>query len=280
MKRRLISFFSILALIVTLYLCHAPLRTFCTEAVYPFRRLSTWVNEQVAVRFSAAWRGLCDGPIRATSELEVERLRVMLEVAERTAQETEELRAALGWVRTQPTNVLAVPVWSHGGGLGVWPRLVLGAGSESGISAGDTVVVPEGLVGRIDAGVTAHTSEVILISDPGCRVAAEVFGVAKGIVEGARGNDWGRSSEEDALYVAQPLRLRFIDKAARLVARQQVLTEGSGGLFPRGIVIGSIVEKVQGDPEDLLGEARIEPAVNPALLRTVFVLRRGGRDDR
>ena len=246
-------------------------RRFCAEALTPFGRVVELLKGQLGGRFGAAWRGFCDGPMREALGAEVERLRVMLAESERLAAENQALREALGWRERSVWQVVAAPVWSHGGGLGVWPRLTLGVGSAQGVQAGDAVVAPEGVVGRVAEGVTRHRCEVILLSDPLCRVAAEVPGEAKGVVQGCQGEDFGQTREEEMLYVAQALRMRFVGKQATVRAQQEVFTEGSGGLFPAGLRIGRVLA-IQPEESGLLQELTIEPAVNPALLRTVFVL--------
>ena len=67
------------------------------------------------------------------------------------------------------------------------------------------------------------------------------------------------------------LTLRFLKRDNALKPRQIVLTEGSGGLFPRGLTIGRILE-TRPDASGLLEEALVEPTADPTLLRTVFVL--------
>lgn len=276
--RRLILLLTLVAAVLAFLWGNTAVRAFCAEATYPFRRVAGWAGGQLADRFGAAWRGFCDGPSRAAAEDELERLRVMLREASRTAQENAELREALGWAEAQPRRVVAAPVWSHGGGLGAWPRLTLGVGSAQGVAAGDTVVAPEGLVGRVAEGVSPHLCEVILISDPASRVAVEIPGVAKGILFGGQGTDFGEAPGEDLLYSGAPLALRYLRHTDALKPRQTVLTEGSGGLFPRGLTVGAIVEMRAG--EGLLAEAVVEPAADPALLRTVFVLTKGAKERR
>ena len=271
--RRLVFLFAFVAAVFAFLWGNTAVRVFCAEATYPFRRVAEWMGGQLSDRFGAAWRGFCDGPSRAVAEEEVERLRVMLREASRTAQENAELREALGWAKAQPRHVVAAPVWSHGGGLGVWPRLTLGVGSARGIVAGDTVVAPEGLVGRVAEGVSPHLCEVILISDPASRVAVEIPGVAKGILFGGQGGDFGKAPGESLLYSGAPLTLRYLRHGEMVKPRQIVLTEGSGGLFPRGLTVGTVVAMRKGD--GLLAEAVVEPAADPVLLHTVFVLTEG-----
>ncbi len=269
--RRNLSILFVLVALAVFVVCNTTVRGICAEASYPFRRVAGWISAQLSDRFDAAWRGFCDGASVAQTADELERLRVMLNEASRTAQENAELRAALGWKDQRPERVVAAPVWSHGGGLGVWPRLTLGVGSQQGVAAGDAVVAPEGLIGRVAEGVSPHLCEVVLISDPACRVAAEIPGVTKGILFGEAGEDFGEHPEESLLYTAQPLTFRFLRKAEGVTQRQQVLTEGSGGIFPRGVPIGHVLQVKQAEGS-LISEALIEPAADPALLRTVFVL--------
>lgn len=279
MRRALRWLLPVLAVLLFLW-GGGTVRRVCAEAQYPFQRASGWARGQVTQRLAAAWRGLCDGPARLDAEAEADRLRTMLREADRLAAENAELRRALGWARGQEARLVAAPILSHGGGLGVWPRLTLGVGAAHGVGPGDVVVAPEGLVGRV-AEVTAHTSTVMLLSDPASRVAAVIPGVATGIVEGDAGEDFGADAGESLLYAPRPLAMRFVDKDAALKPRRQtVLTEGSGGRYPRGLVIGTLVARKR-ETSDLLAEAWVEPAVDPTLLRVVFVRVRGavGGDD-
>lgn len=280
MRQRIVLLLASAAVGLTVLFCHDTVRGLCTEAAYPFTRAAGWFRGQVGTRLEAAWRGLCDGVTRADADAEIERLRVLLARTEAVHRENADLRRALGW--EPPPGLEAVPahILSHGGGLGVWPRLTLDVGSRDGVAVGDAVVVPEGLVGRVAEGVTANTCTVILLSDPGCYVAAEIPGVAKGIVQGGRGLDVGGPEGPETLYAQNPLRLRFVDRHIALQPRQQLLTEGSGDLFPRGIVIGSVIAMVV--PEEnagLIGEAAVAPAVDPTLLRMAFVLRPERREE-
>jgi rod shape-determining protein MreC len=273
MRRRFFPYFLIAIAIIAFIGANSHVRALCAEVSYPFQRIMEWASSHVSARFTAAWRGLCDGPMRESATIEIERLRVMLQASEEIVRENNHLREVLGWRDRQPNTVVAAPVWSHGGGLGVWPKLEIGAGSLKGIAPGDTVLVPEGLVGRIGEKVTLHKSEVILLSDPACRVAADVPGGAKGIVQGAQGVDYGTNKDEPLLYSVAPLSMRFIARNVVLKPGQTLFTEGSGGLFPRGLKIGTVIERRE-NPADLLSEVLVEPAVDPTTLKTVFVLTR------
>ena len=275
MFRRLFPLLMLLGGLVMFVFFNTTVRAFCSEAVYPFWRVTAWVRGQVSDRFSAAWRGLCDGPSARDAAEEVERLTVMVADYGRVEQENADLRKALGWVEAQSHRVVAARVWSHGGGVREWPRLTLAAGSRRGIRPGDTVVVPEGLVGRVTDEISAHTCVVMLISDPGCRVAAEVPGVAKGVLFGAEGSDYGRETATDGLYTVAPLKMRYVARGIRVPPNARVLTEGSGRLFPRGIPVGTVLESHDDPKSGVLTELSVIPSADPALLDTVFVLTSG-----
>ncbi len=252
-------------------LWNGAIRSLCSELTYPFRRIGTWFQGEVSGRLGAAWRGLCDGPARMDAQEENERLLVVIQMMEAVVEENNELRQALDWKQTQHLPIVAAEVWGYGGGLGVWPRLTLGVGSAQGVKAGDAVVVREGLVGRVAPGVSPHTCEVILLSDPACRVAAEIPGRTKGIVQGTQGVDFGELPEENLLYVAHPLIMRYVGREVTLEPQTVILSEGSGERFPRGLVIGTVIEQRRGE-NDILSEVLVAPAVDPKTLRSVFIL--------
>lgn len=261
---------AIFCIILVVLFATGAIRYLFAGLTYPFRRLSSWTQEQCTSRLRAAWEGLCDGPTRNDAAEERERLLVLLNEAQAIEQENDALRAALQWGKAQKREVLCAPIWSHGGGLGIWPRLTIGMGAQQGIRVGDAVVAPEGLVGRIDV-VHSRSSEVVLISDPACRVAAEIPNVTKGITQGTAGHNFTNLDTATMLYTPTPLTLRFIPPNTPIKVGQVAYTEGSGGLFPRGIMIGTIVETRQ-SADGLLCEASIAPSVNSALLNVVFVL--------
>lgn len=275
--RRFTRISLILLAVILFALCNGTVRRVCAEAVYPFQRGAVWVRMQLGGRLGAAWQGLKEGPEPGS----VEQGRAGVEAWElaQLREENARLRAALRWSATQPVKVVAAQVWSHGGGLGVWPRLKLGVGSLRGVAAGDAVVTPEGLVGRVAEGVTPHTCEVLLLSDPGQSVAAEVPGVTRGILQGMAGEDFGETPEASLLYAPNDLRLRYVFRDVEVQVGQAVQTEGSGGLYPRGLHIGTVAEKIL-LPSEVLCEVRVKAAVDPTALEVVYVLVKESKDER
>lgn len=264
MRRTLVWVLPVLAALLYLW-WNGAVRTVCAEATWPFRRAAEWVKDWFSPNEEA--------------ERENAALRVRLAEAERLERENAALRDALGWAQEHPGHI-AAPVLDHGGGLGVWPRLTIGVGSAQGIEPGATVVAPEGLVGRVAAdNLTPNTCQVILLSDPTNRVAAEVPGLTRGILQGDAGDDLGERPDESLLYAPRPLLLRYVDKNAFLPMKQAVVSSGDGGLYPGGIPIGT-VQRVHLDESGLAQVAEVSPAVDPSALDLVFVRVREGADER
>ena len=108
--------------------------------------------------------------------------------------------------------------------------------------------------------MSANISIVLLVSDENCRVAATVEGTREqGIVTG----------ERVAGAVAPLLDLNFLSKQANLQPGQKVYTSGVGGVFPSGLLIGT-VQRFQ--VRELDGQAQLTPAVDLSQLEDVFVV--------
>jgi rod shape-determining protein MreC len=121
------------------------------------------------------------------------------------------------------------------------------------------VVTDEGLVGKTTT-VGRSISVVLLVSDENCRVAASVEGTREqGIVTG----------ERVVGTVTPLLDLNFLSKQANLQAGQKAVTSGVGGVFPGGLLIGTVKGfRVR----ELDGQAQLTPAVDLAKLEDVFVV--------
>jgi rod shape-determining protein MreC len=121
------------------------------------------------------------------------------------------------------------------------------------------VATDEGLIGKITT-VSDSLSVVLLISDENCRVAAKVEGSREqGIVSG----------ERVTTGLTPLLNLNFLSKQADLKPGQKVYTSGVGGVFPSGLLIGSVKTFRL---RELDGQAQLTPAVDLSHLEDVFVV--------
>src|SRR5438552_4583352 len=140
-----------------------------------------------------------------------------------------------------------------------WRTVTINRGKEDGVEGDVPVVTDEGLVGKTTT-VSKSISVVLLVSDENCKVAASVEGTREqGIVSG----------ERVAGGLTPLLDLNFLSKQANLQPGQKAYTSGVGGVFPSGLLIGTVKSfKVR----ELDGQAKLAPAVDLSHLEDVFVV--------
>lgn len=252
------------------------------EAVYPVENGRNWLARHVGMRL----RGMF-----TQANLAVENRRLKEEVAalrmELSVRDSRSAARDSGRVDSEPraanrdlqaANWISAPVLSRNGATGVNGYLRVGKGSLAGVKAGAAVAVPEGLVGRVMT-VTPHTSDVRLISDPSVRVACEIetsnpaFGPVYGILYGGGAACVAAEAEASILYVVNPLRIRHLQRQPDLPPRARIITSGLGGIFPRGLVVGFLIDGQHADETKLEREGDVVPAVDFPTLEDVFIRR-------
>ena len=128
-------------------------------------------------------------------------------------------------------------------------------GSRHGLKRNFSAILKEGLVGRVQS-VTPFQSNLQLITDSRSRVPALIQ----------------RNRVRGLIYGTQTgLEMRQINRRAEVKKGDRVITSGLGGLFPKGILIGNIVE-VKRQPHELFQTASIETAVDLSRMEEVFII--------
>jgi len=140
-----------------------------------------------------------------------------------------------------------------------WRTVTINRGKQDRIESDMPVVTDEGLVGKTTT-VSENIAIVLLVSDENCRVAASVEGTREqGIITGERVTGG----------VTPLLNLNFLSKQANLQPGQKAYTSGVGGVFPPGLLLGTVKEfRVR----ELDGQAQLTPAVDLTKLEDVFVV--------
>jgi rod shape-determining protein MreC len=140
--------------------------------------------------------------------------------------------------------------------------LLLGVGRARGISVGDPVVSPEGLIGVL-LSVGARTSVAMTWAHPDFRVSGVTEdGAVLGIV--------APSSSSDASEAY--LEFRGVAYRDTVAIGTLVMTSGLGGIYPKGLPIG----RVAGLRREELGWERIyrlAPLANPGHVAHVLVVK-------
>jgi rod shape-determining protein MreC len=173
--------------------------------------------------------------------------------------EDERFRDLYGWQRQQPWKFKLARVITRDP-ANWWRTVEIDLGSHDGMTPNLPVLTPEGLIGRISA-VGLTRSQVVLIGDPNCRISALVEDTAQdtGILSASGPLD---SSLAD---------LTYLSSSANLKSGQQVVTSGIGGVFPKGLPLGQVVDSRQVE-FGLYTEARVKLNVNLGALEEVWVL--------
>ena len=225
----------------------------------PIISVQTWF----ALRFSALRDVLASPRDMATLRGEVNRLEAesallqqeIISLREQAA-EADVLAALLNYARSQPqSRYLATNVI----GRDVSPfirSILIGGGSDAGISKGMPVVTSRGLVGRV-VEVFATYSRVQLITDPENAVNVKL-----------------QESRTEGILTAQlngELVVDLIDLNAELSQGELVLTSGLGGKYPADIPVGRILSIHHRD-YDLFQRATIQSSVEFDQLDIVLVI--------
>jgi len=232
-------------------------RSSAVEAAYPVEHAAQVVRRGVVSRIVGLFKGGAMAVENARLRREIASFKLAQDEALRLEAENARLRRVLDYVPRLPNRWLPAGVLSFGGGA-VSARDILRAdkGSLSGVQEGAVVVVPEGLVGRVTA-VTPHTSEITLVTDPSLKVACEIATGsprhASGILSGGGGG----------LLILR----HFIGCDAPL-SQARVFTSGRGGVFPRGLEIGTL-QVMTNDVRGVRGE--VLPRVDYSALEDVFI---------
>ena len=255
----------------------AGVHDFARESLYPYENAKLWFDRTVSVRVKAVFSRTSHASRNAMLERDVARLRIAESETEALAAEVSRLRTLLEFSPPVATRWQAAPVLSRDGTSAVWQSVRLAKGSQHGIRKGDPVVVPDGVVGRV-TDTSAHTCEVMLVTDPNSRIACELETPGEGL-GAVRGILYGGSSRPTAdpkltlLYVVDPLRLRYLARDFEPAPRTRVVTSGLGPVFPKGLTVGYVLES-RLEPNGLSREAEVMPAVDVAGIEEVFVLTR------
>ncbi len=139
--------------------------------------------------------------------------------------------------------------------------VVINVGKKDGVEANMTVMSEAGLVGHV-LSVTDSTAKVQTIVDPASTVSATISTTRDGILL------------KGMLEDKHLLKATYIPAEATLVKGDSVETSGMGGIYEKGIHIGTIKEIV--NTKNITNRyAIIETAVDFNKIETVLVIKKG-----
>ena len=174
---------------------------------------------------------------------ENESLRQMLEIKERN----RDFQFAIAEVVARSAGN-----WSY--------TLSLDKGSAAGIEVDDCVITEDGMVGYVSE-VGPNYAEVTTVLDPAMQAGAIV----------TRTREVAVAEGDFDLMEDETLKLAYLTRDAEAIIGDTVETSGTGGIFPKGLLIGTI-ESIQPEDHGMSNYAVIEPAVDISAVKRVYVI--------
>jgi rod shape-determining protein MreC len=188
-------------------------------------------------------------------------LRLQATHSERVTRENERLRELLKLQQRHKQGKLRLANVVLHDPANWWRMVEIDLGSRDGLSNNLPVLAPNGaLVGRISF-VSMTRSQVVLVGDPNCKVSARVDNPAR---------------DTGVLGTSGPLESEFLDmgylsRNADIKPGQNVWTSGLGGIFPKDILIGVVLDS-RTEEYGLYTVARVKLSANLGALEEVWVM--------
>lgn len=176
-------------------------------------------------------------------------------------EENERLKELLNYTEVTETYKY-ITATVIGKSQGVWfSEFTVNAGRNDGVTENQAVVNADGLVGRVSS-VSSNTCKVTSIIDSTSDVSVMVertrdYGFARGIL----------NTDDD-----EKLELYYLPSGYDLVPGDNILTSGIGGIFPKGIAVGTVTEVSRANEDTEDRNAIIQPAVDFLRLEEVMIV--------
>ena len=139
---------------------------------------------------------------------------------------------------------------------GFFQSVIINRGKRAGLSVNMPVVNEEGVVGRI-VSVSDNYSKVLLLIDQNSAVdCINQRSRDGGIVKGLSSNT---------------CIMDYVLKSANIEVEDVIITSGIGGIFPKGVPIGRVID-IQDPPDEFFMEIKIEPYVDFSRIEEVLVI--------
>jgi rod shape-determining protein MreC len=220
-----------------------PVGRLLLDRLAPFQIGFTWLGQGV----KGLWSGYVD---LVAVRGENERLRERVSFLEAEIVRLDEIESSNGRLaellrfrQTLEGEVLGARVIGRDP-LPWFRTMTVDRGAADGIRSGMAVLSPEGIVGQI-AEVSGSAARVLLLSDANSGVDAIVQRTrARGIVQGG----------PEGIC-----EMNYLRRDADVAVGDRIVTSGLDGIFPKGLVVGEVVE-VSTRYRDLLKAAVVRPS--------------------
>lgn len=233
----------------------------CVNFVFlPVQNIIKWPFDKIkgSVMFFVDMKDLMDENDKLV--VENSELREKVRQLEADGMENDQLRALLNLTKKYETsNAIVAEVLFADSSL--WfDVFTINRGEKDGIKKDMTVLTPDGLVGKITQ-VFDKTAQVTSVLDVNNAVSARL----------AKTGDLITTKGDMNLVDKGLLKLKYVTSDVPLAKGDVVETSGIGGIYPKGIFIGTISE-VEQDIEFMKTYAILEPGVDFSKISDVLVI--------
>lgn len=238
-----------------------PLSTALEVLVTPFRAASSavtgWTQDQYDKAFRYEELAAANEALRQrVAELERDAI-----AGQDAARENERLKDLLGLAEARPELHYQSAQVVRRSAYNWESTLTINQGTLGGIGVNDCVIDQYGyLIGVVtEAGLNSCVVTTIL--DPDLELGGRI----------ARTDEAAILEGDFTLMLEGLLRLSFLPEEARLVTGDQVTTSGLGGVYPPGLVVGS-VRTLCVEEDGVSRYAQVQPAADIAGVEYVYVI--------
>ena len=167
----------------------------------------------------------------------------------------ERLKKLYDWQSRYPYSTQMAQIYAHGPSS--WSKTILvNKGEKDGVSKDMSVATSEGVVGRVIE-VSPDSAKVLLITDSNSAVDVIIQrSRAQGILEG----------KMDGVCI-----LKYVQKNDEVQIGDRIITSGLGGIFPKGLVLGTVTQVDRKRP-GIFQYIEVTPAVDLSRLEEVLIL--------
>ena len=227
----------------------------------PFRAASAAVASWTESQYDRAFRYeelLAENDALQQRVAELERDAI---AGQDAARENERLRDLLGLAEERPELQYLDAAVTRRASSNWSSDLTIDRGTSSGVEVNDCVIDQYGHLIGVVTEANINSSVVTTILDHTLKVGGRV----------ARTDEDAILEGDFTLMLEGLLRLSFLPEDSRLVTGDQVVTSGLGGVYPSGLVVGSI-RTLYVEEDGITRYAQVEPAADIAGVQYVYVI--------
>lgn len=239
----------------------APVSNLLNAALSPVRSAATSLAERVESFYNYLYRYELIEAENASLKAQLAEAGDKIRSAEEYERENERLRDLAGLLAQHEDYELVdahISAWSDSN----WNSgFTIDKGTSQGISVGQCVITENRQVVGLITDAGRNWSTVMTILDPTSEISAMVYGSGyMGVAQG-----------DFELMESGQLRMSYLSTEAIIRNGDQVMTTGSGDVYPQGLIIGSVAD-VALDQAGVSKYAIINPAADVEALEQVFVI--------